>query len=85
MKRIIPCLLLATACFAAQDIQFPASFDKLADKAEEVVNLTLNADMLGFASNFLSEKSSEETTSAALNSPRKAITPTRMSRRSGRN
>ncbi len=60
MKRIIPCLLLTTACFAAQDIQFPASFDKLAEKAEEVVNLTLNADMLGFAGKFLSEKSSEE-------------------------
>ena len=62
MKRILIALVVATVCFGAQDIQFPASFDKLAAKAENVVNVTLDADALRFANQFLSEKKTEEKT-----------------------
>lgn len=62
MKRIMIAMVVATVCFGAQDIQFPASFDKLAAKAENVVNVTLDADALRFANQFLSEKKTEEKT-----------------------
>ncbi len=55
MKQAILFLALAGAAWAApQDIRFPASFEKLAEKADEVVNISLDADMLGLAANFLS-------------------------------
>jgi hypothetical protein len=37
----------------AQEIKLPASIEKLADKADEVVDVTLDANMLGLASKFL--------------------------------
>ncbi len=55
MKRAILMLALAGAVWAApQDIRFPAGFEKLAEKADEVVTISLDADMLGLAANFLS-------------------------------
>ena len=62
MKRILTILTLAAASLWAgpQDIKFPASLEKLADKAEEVVDITLDASTLGFASSFLSDKTKDE-------------------------
>ncbi|MCP5111077.1 MAG: DUF4252 domain-containing protein [bacterium] len=61
MKNLLIFALLMTVPVCAQEFQFPASFDTLAEKAEEVVDVTLDASMLGLASAFLSEKDDEET------------------------
>lgn len=58
MRELIA--LLIPAILFAQDIKFPANFSKLAEKAEEVVNVTLDASMLGLAGRFLSEDKDEE-------------------------
>lgn len=50
------CLLPALA----QDIRFPASLEKLAAKAEEVVDVTLDSSMLQLASRFLSDRDPDE-------------------------
>ncbi len=62
MKKLISiAALMAAAVWAEpQEIAFPASLEKLADKAEEVVNVTLDASMLGFASTFMSDNDPEE-------------------------
>ncbi len=61
MKQSILFLALAGAVWAApQDIRFPASFEKLAEKAEEAVNINLDADMLGLAANFLSDGKADQ-------------------------
>ena len=50
-------LLLATLLpMAAQEIKLPASLNKLADKASEVVDVTLDYKMLKLASRFLSKE-----------------------------
>lgn len=68
MKHALVILTLATVSLWAgpQDIQFPANFDRLAEKAEEVVDITLDANMLGFAGGFFSEKSTDEKTAKEL-------------------
>jgi hypothetical protein len=54
-------LLLATLLpMAAQEIKLPASLNKLADKASEVVDVTLDSQMLKLASRFLSKEDPEE-------------------------
>jgi hypothetical protein len=54
-------MLASLAVWAApQSIQFPASLDALEEKAEEVVDITLNADLLGFASAFMSDSDPDE-------------------------
>lgn len=60
MRTLITALILTAAASGAQDIKFPASFDKLAEKAEDVVDVNLDANMLGLASQFLSEQKTEE-------------------------
>jgi len=45
---------------AAQEFKIPASLDKLADKATEVVDVTLDSSMLQLASRFLSDKDADE-------------------------
>lgn len=45
---------------AAQEFKIPASLDKLADKATEVVDVTLDNAMLQLASRFLSDKDPDE-------------------------
>jgi hypothetical protein len=49
-------ILLATALLplAAQEIQIPASLDKLAEKADETVSVTLDGSLLKLAGRFLS-------------------------------
>lgn len=54
------CLALTLGTALAQDIKFPPAFDKLADKASETVDVTLDGQMLQMASRFLSNKDPEE-------------------------
>src|SRR5208283_105915 len=44
---------------AAQEFKIPPSIDKLADKAEEVVDVTMDSSMLQLAGRFLSENAGE--------------------------
>jgi uncharacterized protein DUF4252 len=62
MKKLFLIFALASVALWAepQDIMFPASLDKLADKADEVVNVTLDGSMLSFASAFMSDSDPEE-------------------------
>jgi len=54
--RLLPIALLLALPIAAQDVKLPASLDRLAAKATEVVDVTLDASMLQLASKFLSDK-----------------------------
>lgn len=58
---------------AAQEIKLPPSFDKLKDKASEVVDVTLDASMLQMASRFLSDKDADEVKAKKLVSGLKGI------------
>ncbi len=58
LKALILALALTPAY--AQEIRFPPEFEKLASKASEVVEVTLDAQMLQFAARFLSTKKPEE-------------------------
>lgn len=44
----------------AQELKLPASFDKLAERASEVIDITMDASLLQLASRFLSDKDPEE-------------------------
>jgi len=68
MKQILAILAITAASLWAgpQDIHFPASLDALAGKAEEVVDITLDADMLGFAGAFMSDQDRDEKTAKDL-------------------
>lgn len=59
MKFAIP-ILLAVLPLAAQDVKMPAGLDKLAAKASEVVDVSLDGPLLQLASRFLSEKDPDE-------------------------
>lgn len=51
---------IALAPLAAQEFKIPASIDKLADKASEVVDVTMDSSLLQLASRFLSDKDVDE-------------------------
>lgn len=53
-------VLLAALSLAAQDIKMPANLDKLAAKASEVVDVSLDGALLQLGSRFLSEKDPDE-------------------------
>jgi hypothetical protein len=59
MKLVIPALL-AILPLAAQDIKMPVGLDRLAAKASEVVDVSLDGALLQLASRFLSEKDPDE-------------------------
>jgi hypothetical protein len=58
--KIAAILFVALAPLGAQEIKLPASFDKLAAKAEESVDVTLDGNMLRLAARFLSDKDLDE-------------------------
>lgn len=58
-------VLAATVVAQGQQIQIPASWDKLAAKAEEVDNVTLDKSMLGLAAKFIKDDNDQE--SAQIN------------------
>jgi hypothetical protein len=61
MKLAVCLFVVAAGAAQAQMLlKIPDSFSKLADKAEEVVDVTLDPAMLGLASKFLSDKDSDE-------------------------
>lgn len=57
--RLLWTMVAAAGLMSAQQIKFPAAFDKLADRASEVVNVTLDPQTLAFATRFLSDKKDE--------------------------
>jgi len=59
MKFAIP-VLLAVLPLAAQEIKMPVALDKLAAKASESVDVSLDGALLQLASRFLSEKDPDE-------------------------
>ena len=59
MKFAIP-IVLAVWPLAGQDIKMPVGLDKLAAKASEVVDVSLDGPLLQLASRFLSEKDPDE-------------------------
>jgi hypothetical protein len=60
MKLAVGVLLLGACAAQAQWLKIPASIEKLADKADEVVDVTLDQNMLNMASRFLSDKNQDE-------------------------
>jgi hypothetical protein len=61
MKLAVCLFVVAAGAAQAQMLlKIPDSFSKLADKAEEVVDVTLDPATLGLASKFLSDKDSDE-------------------------
>ena len=57
----------------AQDFKVPPEIEKLAAKADEVVNVTLDSGMLGLASRFLSDKTADEAQAKRIISGLKGI------------
>ncbi len=53
-------LAMSLMPLAAQDIKIPPSLDKLAEKATEVVDVTMDSSMLQMASKFLSDKDMDQ-------------------------
>jgi hypothetical protein len=60
MKLLAPLFVFAACAAQAQLLKIPPSFDTLAAKADEVADVTLGPDMLGFATAFLSDKNPDE-------------------------
>jgi hypothetical protein len=61
MKLVVCLFVLAAGAAQAQMLlKIPDSFSKLAEKADEVVDVTLDPAMLGLASKFLSDKDADE-------------------------
>ncbi len=78
MKRILVSAALGVllgfpAWSASDDIKFPISFDKLAQRATESVDVTLDASMLRLASGFLSPDDEDEAQVKQLVSKLKGI------------
>ncbi len=63
MKTILGCVMavaLTAPVWALDGIKLPVNLDKLAERATESVDVTLDASMLQFASKFLSKDDPEE-------------------------
>jgi hypothetical protein len=60
MKTVLAALIAIVPLAVAQEIKIPPSLDKLADKAEEVVDVTLDSNLLQLASRFLSDRDPDE-------------------------
>jgi hypothetical protein len=60
MIRIAFIVWIALAPLGAQEIKLTAKLDRLAAKATEVVDVTMDANLLQLASRFLSDKSADE-------------------------
>jgi hypothetical protein len=73
MKSIIALVALSLLPLSAQEFRFPESIDKLATKAKETVNVSLDGAMLQFAGNFLSGQKSEEAKVRQLTSNLKGL------------
>jgi hypothetical protein len=70
---ILAIMLSASVCAAADDVKFPLSFDKLAERATETVDVTLDASMLQLAGQFLSNEDKDEAQAKKLVSKLKGV------------
>src|SRR5664279_727713 len=67
IMKIVPVLLAATLMpLFAQDIKMPAGLDKLAAKAEETVDVSLDGAMLKIAGSFITSQSGDPKAKAFL-------------------
>jgi hypothetical protein len=73
MKSTIALVALSLLPLSAQEFKFPESIDKLAAKAKETVNVSLDGAMLQLAGNFLSGQKSEEAKIRQLTSNLKGL------------
>jgi hypothetical protein len=73
--KLVVCLLVfaAGAAQAQMLLKIPDSFSRLANKADEVVDVTLDAKMLGLASKFLSDQDADEKAAKKIVSGLKGI------------
>jgi len=71
--RIALVFLAAMASAAAQDLKMPPGFDKLAAKADESAEITLDGPMLQFASRALSDKDPDQAKAKKIVAGLKAI------------
>ena len=60
MKKTILMGWIAILPLAAQDIKLPASLDKLAERAANVVDVNMDASLLQLAAKFLSDKDPDQ-------------------------
>ena len=58
----------------AQEIKLPPAFDKLAAKAQETVDVTLDSNMLQLAGKFLSDKDADQAKAKQIVAGLKGIT-----------
>ncbi len=58
--KIALIMCMALAPLGAQELKLPASLDRLAAKASDVVDVTLDANLLQLASRFLSDKDADD-------------------------
>ena len=65
--------LMTLMPLAAQDIKIPPSVEKLADKASEVVDVTMDSSLLQMASKFLSDSDTDQAKAKKLVSGLKSI------------
>lgn len=72
MKTVI-LTIIALMPLAAQEIKMPASLDRLAEKASEVVDVTMDSSLLQMASKFLSDKNADEAKAKRLVAGLKSI------------
>ncbi len=74
MKLVVCLFVLAIGSAQAQVLlKIPDSFSKLADRADEVVDVTLDPSTLGLASKFLSDKDPDEKAAKKIVSGLKGI------------
>ena len=60
MRKVLITMAFMVLPLCAQEIQWPASFQGLAAKAKETINVTLDSSVLGLAGGFLSGKDKDE-------------------------
>src|ERR1700684_2762833 len=60
MIRAALFMVLGCALLRGQELKIPANLDRLAAKASEVVDVTMDANLLQLASRFLSDKDADE-------------------------
>jgi Domain of unknown function (DUF4252) len=60
MIKIVFITCISLAPLVAQEIKLPPSLDRLATKASEVVDVTMDANLLQLAARFLSDKDADE-------------------------
>jgi len=60
MMKSVLLMLIAFAPLRAQVLKLPTNFDRLAAKASEVVDVTMDANLLQLASRFLSDKDPDQ-------------------------